>query len=121
MDQTAPDVTELASQISQLETKLAAILDGGINEHTSSQDAIERAKTCTVLLYSLTSMLFSALKVSGADTTNHPVMTDIRRVQDYMAKIKNAEEVAAGRTTTVNKEAADRVVKHALNKHTRFS
>lgn len=54
------------------------------------------------------------MKVQGADAQNHAVYGELKRIQQYFAKIKAAEEPEAKRTLTVNQEAAARILKADL-------
>lgn len=54
------------------------------------------------------------MKVQGADAQNHAVYAELKRIQQYFAKIKAAEEPEAKRTLTVNQEAAARILKADL-------
>lgn len=54
------------------------------------------------------------MKVQGADAQNHAVYNELKRVQQYFAKIKAAEEPDAKRTLSVNQEAAARILKADL-------
>lgn len=58
--------------------------------------------------------LTASMKVQGADAQNHAVYNELKRVQQYFAKIKAAEEPDAKRTLTVNQEAAARILKADL-------
>ncbi|KAK9476762.1 hypothetical protein V1514DRAFT_335879 [Lipomyces japonicus] len=108
-------VTQLNEDIDELQRNLRDITDIGLGDATSDMNAIDKSKTYMLALYALNSSLFAALRLAGIDTTNHPIMEDIRRVQVNMAKIKNAEEVQAGRLLQVDREAAGRFIKHALS------
>jgi exosome complex protein LRP1 len=66
------------------------------------------------------------LKLQGQDAQNHVVFTELKRIQQYFAKIKTAEEteteeVEAERRTTVNQEAAARVLKANLVRPSTFA
>lgn len=56
----------------------------------------------------------ASLKLQGADAQNHAVFTELKRIQQYFAKIKAAEEPEAQRNLTVNQEAAARMLKSDL-------
>lgn len=56
----------------------------------------------------------ASLKIEGVDAQNHAVFTELKRIQQYFAKIKTAEEPEAQRTMTVNQEAAARILKADL-------
>lgn len=56
----------------------------------------------------------ASLKLDGQDAQNHDVFTELKRIQQYFAKIKAIEEPEAQRNLTVNKEAAARILKSDL-------
>lgn len=56
------------------------------------------------------------LKVNGIDPRNHAILKEIERVKQYFNKIKEAEEksVVSKPSTTLNKQAAARIIQHSL-------
>ncbi|KAF4773788.1 Sas10/Utp3/C1D family protein [Colletotrichum scovillei] len=77
-------------------------------------DSLEDAKMYALTAYAIETLLFSSLRLQGVDAKDHQVMTELKRVQQYFGKIKGAEETPAQRTTTVNTEAATRILKADL-------
>ncbi|OAR05859.1 hypothetical protein LLEC1_07932 [Akanthomyces lecanii] len=108
------DLDKLDSQLDNLEEALAPLL-GDIGEVSSQMPLLDKAKLFSLAAYSIESLLFSALKLQGADAQNHAVYAELKRVQQYFGKIKAIEEPAGQRTTTVNQEAAARVLKADLS------
>ncbi|ODQ68077.1 C1D-domain-containing protein [Nadsonia fulvescens var. elongata DSM 6958] len=76
---------------------------------------IDQAKCNSSIAYALNSLLFAYLKSVGQDTKDHAIMQELSRVKSYMGKIKSAENKSQGPATVIDKEAASRVVKHALS------
>ncbi|KAI9163484.1 Exosome complex protein [Paramyrothecium foliicola] len=107
------DLDKLDDQLDDLEDALEPLL-GNLEELSSQLPLLDKAKLFSLAAYSIESLLFSSLKLQGTDALNHPVYAELKRVQQYFAKIKAAEEPEAQRTTTVNKEAAARVLKADL-------
>ena len=56
----------------------------------------------------------AAVKLQGGDAQSHAVYTELKRIQQYFGKIKAIEEPEGQRTTTVNQEAAARILKADL-------
>lgn len=56
------------------------------------------------------------LKINGVDAKEHPVFKELQRVKQYFGKVKEAEEKvsAAKPSTTLNKQAAARIIQHSL-------
>ncbi|PTB45188.1 uncharacterized protein TrAFT101_000644 [Trichoderma asperellum] len=110
----APLVEKLDSQLDRLEDALEPLL-GNLSEMASQLPLLDRAKLYSLTAYALESLLFSSIKVQGADAQNHAVYNELKRVQQYFAKIKAAEEPDAKRTLSVNQEAAARILKADLS------
>ncbi|OAA60064.1 exosome-associated family protein [Cordyceps fumosorosea ARSEF 2679] len=108
------DLDKLDSQLDNLEEALAPLL-GNLDELSSQLPLLDKAKLFSLAAYSIESLLFSTLKLQGADAQNHPVYAELKRVQQYFGKIKAVEQPAGERNTTVNQEAAARVLKADLS------
>ncbi|KAF3068530.1 hypothetical protein CFAM422_007650 [Trichoderma lentiforme] len=111
-----PDVKKLGSQLDKLEDALEPLL-GNISEMASQLPLLDRAKLFSLTAYAIESLLFSSIKVQGGDAQNHAVYAELKRIQQYFAKIKAAEEPETKRTLTVNQEAAARILKADLVIH----
>ncbi|KAH7308458.1 Sas10/Utp3/C1D family protein [Stachybotrys elegans] len=108
------DLGKLEAQLENLEESLGPLL-GNVDEMASQLPLLDKAKLFSLIAYSIESLLFSSLRLQGTDAQNHAVFTELKRVQQYFAKIKAAEEPEVQRTMTVNKEAAARVLKADLS------
>lgn len=128
-----PDLNKLDSQLDGLEEVMKPLL-GNLQEMTSQLPLLDKAKLFSLTAYSIETLLFcayslisfggappnlmaAALKLQGADAQNHAVFTELKRIQQYFAKIKAAEEPEAQRNSTVNQEAAARILKADLVRH----
>ena len=54
------------------------------------------------------------LRLHGASAKEHPVYRELTRVKQYFEKIKALESRDEGRTSKLDKAAANRFIKHAL-------
>lgn len=56
------------------------------------------------------------LRINGVTAIEHPVFKELQRVKQYFGKVKEAEEKVAGArpSTTLNKQAAARIIQHSL-------
>ncbi|EGS22834.1 uncharacterized protein CTHT_0013100 [Thermochaetoides thermophila DSM 1495] len=114
------DISDITPQLQQLEKDLDHAQDvlkpflGDLNVISSKLPLLDKAKFFVLVTYTIESLLFSALRLNGVDVKNHPVFTEITRVRQYFEKIKKLEEPPAERETTVNKEAAARVIRADL-------
>ncbi|KAF7531713.1 hypothetical protein G7Z17_g13709 [Cylindrodendrum hubeiense] len=109
-----PDLDRLDSQLDGLEDALQPLL-GNLEGMSSELPLLDKAKLFSLTAYAIESLLFSSLKLDGTDAQNHAVFTELKRIQQYFAKIKAAETPAETRTTTVNQEAAARILKADLS------
>ncbi|GJN67421.1 hypothetical protein PLIIFM63780_004860 [Purpureocillium lilacinum] len=109
------DLDKLDVQLDNLEDALGPLLDG-LDERASQLPLLDRAKLFSLSAYAIESLLFSSLKLQGTDAQSHAVFTELKRVQQYFAKIKGVEEPEpqGQRSTTVNQEAAARILKADL-------
>ncbi|KAK5998892.1 Exosome complex protein [Cladobotryum mycophilum] len=108
-----PDLKRLDNQLDNLEDALEPLL-GNLDEMASQLPLLDKAKLFSLTAYAIESLLFSAVKLQGADAQNHAVFTELKRVQQYFGKIKKAEEPEVQRTMTVDKEATARILKADL-------
>ncbi|KND92573.1 Exosome complex protein [Tolypocladium ophioglossoides CBS 100239] len=109
-----PDLNRLESQLDGLEDALEPLL-GGLEQQASQLPLLDKAKLFSLTAYAIESLLFSSLRLQGTDAQNHAVFTELKRVQQYFAKIKAIEEPEAQRTMAVNQEAAARILKADLS------
>ncbi|OTA06429.1 hypothetical protein A9Z42_0071680 [Trichoderma parareesei] len=109
-----PDVERLSSQLDGLEDALEPLL-GNLSEMSSQLPLLDRAKLFSMAAYAIESLLFSSLKIQGVDAQKHAVFAELKRIQQYFAKIKAAEEPAGQRKLVVNQEAATRILKADLS------
>ncbi|KAJ9608070.1 hypothetical protein H2200_007058 [Cladophialophora chaetospira] len=109
-------VDELQENLEDLEDNLGSIPSGSLAATSRKLPLLDRAKLNVLLVYSIESLLFSYLKLHGAQVKEHPVFKELTRVRQYFEKIKSAEAgpTSARPTVTLNKEAATRVIKHGL-------
>lgn len=113
-------VEDLTGNIDDLEESLAPLLKTALSASTSKLPLLDKAKLYVLATYSINSILFSALRLNGVDAKTHPVFQELNRVKEYFAKIKAAETVGQKRTTTVDKDAAGRFIKHGLAGNDRY-
>lgn len=127
-----PQLDKLDSQLDNLEEAMKPLL-GDLQEMSSQLPLLDKAKLFSLTAYAIESLLFcmrhplsisrssfadilttASLKLQGGDAQNHAVFTELKRIQQYFAKIKAAEEPEAPRNLTVNQEAAARMLKSDL-------
>ncbi|KAM7189769.1 Sas10/Utp3/C1D family domain containing protein [Naviculisporaceae sp. PSN 640] len=114
------DVTDITPQLEQLDgdlDQLEAALEplfGDIGDISSRLPLLDKAKLNVLTCYAIESILFSSLRLNGVDAKNHAIFTELTRIKQYFEKIKKIETPAPERETTVNMEAAVRVLRADL-------
>ncbi|EXJ95065.1 hypothetical protein A1O1_00183 [Capronia coronata CBS 617.96] len=108
-------VEQLEDNIDDLEDNLQPLTEGALATTTKKLPVLDRAKLNVLLVYSIESLLFSYLKLHGVQAKDHAVFRELTRVKQYFEKIKEVENgPSAQPSLTLNKEAAGRIIKHAL-------
>ncbi|KAL1760872.1 hypothetical protein FB107DRAFT_269582 [Schizophyllum commune] len=107
-------VAALNASLDKLETELAPLLNKPLAETLAGLEPIEKARLQTLLPYIIYDLSFIQLKVNGEDPKTHAVIPELDRVRQYFEKIKKAED-SAPKPPTVDKDAAARFIKHAIN------
>ncbi|KAI5846302.1 hypothetical protein DFP73DRAFT_385021 [Morchella snyderi] len=104
----------LDEQLDDLTTTLTPLLTTpGLPSLTATLPIADQARLSVLTAYTLESLLFTYLRLNGVDAKTHPVMTELARVRQYVAKINAAQE-APKRRAAVDKEAVGRFVKAGL-------
>lgn len=115
---------ELGDNIDDLETVLKPLLNAkSLQSLNKTLAPLERAKILTWLTYAIETILFSHIRLSGAkDPKSHPIMTELKRIQQYMQKVALVENPDVGKRTnlTLNKEAAGRFIKAGLSGNDKY-
>ena len=107
-------VEDFGGNIDDLEEALAPLLQTALSASTSKLPLLDKAKLYVLATYAIESILFSALRLNGVEAKSHPVFQELTRVKEYFEKIKKAENAGVRRSTTVDKDAAGRFIKHGL-------
>lgn len=132
-------VDQLEENIEDLEDSLSPLLESGFSlaSTTKKLPLLDRAKLDVLLVYAIESIIFCEIlvisfskslthlayfKLHGVDAKEHPVFRELSRVKQYFEKIKIAEAGPSPSrpTATLNKEAAGRVIRHALVSRRQF-
>lgn len=115
---------ELGDNIDDLETTLEPLLNAkSLSSLNKNLAPLERAKLLTWLTYAIETILFSQIRLSGAeDPKSHPIMTELKRIQQYMQKVALVEKPDVDKRTnlTLNKEAAGRFIKAGLSGNDKY-
>lgn len=103
--------------LKEFQTNFYFIKDNfSLEQLENNLNPLEYAGYNAFLAYSLCSLFYAYLKTSGAFLNNHPIKSEIKRVQQLMRQIKEtSEEMGEGKEKetvnyTVNKQALKRIV-----------
>ncbi|KAI9769417.1 MAG: hypothetical protein M1840_004119 [Geoglossum simile] len=111
----SPLIDQLEAQIDDLLDALEPLLSTALSHHTAPLPLLDKAKLYVLVTYAIESLLFSTLRLGGANAREHPVFKELTRVRHYFEKIKQVEASGIKRENlSLDKEAASRFVKHAL-------
>lgn len=111
-------ITQIQSHLKEFQSNFNFIKDNfSLEQLENDLNSIECAGYNAFLAYSLCSLFYGYLKLSGAFLNNHPIKNEIKRVQQLMKKIKEtADENEKGKMrSTVNKEAAKRIIESCVS------
>lgn len=117
MDTTkiSASIDSLSSDLDTLEEALAPLLNTPITTLSAPLPLVDKAKLYTLSTYAIESLLFSYVRLTGADAKTHPVFAELARTKTYFDKIKRAEDPNYGKPTMrVDKGAVGRFVKAGL-------
>ncbi|XP_058002111.1 uncharacterized protein LOC110657380 isoform X2 [Hevea brasiliensis] len=106
--------TTLAN-LEQLQTHLLQFLSLSDPEVLAEMPPLQRAQSL-FLLAKATTILFSLrLRCSGIDPDEHPVKTELERLNLYQEKLERSKDLTPLRpSTTLNYQAATRFIEHSL-------
>ncbi|KAJ2825298.1 hypothetical protein FBU31_003751 [Coemansia sp. 'formosensis'] len=113
-------VDQFTVAVDQVQRALEPILKQPLGEVLPKLSTIQRCELEALVAYSIDTLFWIFLKINGVPPKEHPVMKELQRVQRYIAKINEAKSTQStggsnGRTTKVDKDAADRFIRSALS------
>ncbi|KAM5476844.1 hypothetical protein MauCBS54593_000114 [Microsporum audouinii] len=109
-----PLLEQLEDDIDDIEDALEPLLEHGLATISQKLPLMEKAKLHVLLTYSIESLIFSYLCLNDVDAKEHPVFKELARVRQYHEKIKTLEAPPEKRTMALDKQAAERFIKHGL-------
>jgi exosome complex protein LRP1 len=117
-------VEDLEVNIDELSAALEPLLATPVHTAASSLPLLDKAKLYTMAAYTIEALLFSALKASGANATEHAIFKELARLKGYNSKIREIEERGVkgsveGRAR-LDVGAAQRFIKHGLAGNKRY-
>jgi exosome complex protein LRP1 len=129
-----PLLQKLEENIDDLEETLEPLLQSKLSDVAKASPLLDKAKLHVLITYSIESLLFCTssqscstprtdsapayLRLHGVNAREHPVFTELTRLQQYFAKIDTAEKGPTQRENmSLNVPAVDRILKHDLVSH----
>jgi len=114
-------IEDLESNIDDLESALKPLLDTPISATAAKLPVLDKAKLYVLATYAIESLIFSHVRLTGADVKAHPVCNELSRVKQYFGKIDAVENPVGKRTNlTLNKPAAVRFIQAGLNGNEKY-
>lgn len=115
-------VEDLEVNIDELTATLEPLLSKPLHTTASSLPLLDKAKLYTLSAYAIESILFSVLKASGVDVTEHDIFKEIARLKGYNSKIREAEERDKNKENRARLDvaAAGRFIKHGLSGNDKY-
>ncbi|ORX41962.1 exosome-associated factor Rrp47/DNA strand repair C1D [Piromyces finnis] len=108
-------VDNLDANIDNVQTILEEIFSKSYQEQLSKLDNMNRAKFNIMMAYVIDTLLYVYLKTNGVPTKDHPIMKELDRVKKYFIKIQKLEKNDTKAKFKLDKDAAGRMIKNALN------
>ena len=118
-----PELVEnLEVDIDELTAALEPLLSKPLHTTASSLPLLDKAKLYTFSAYAIESILFSVLKASGVNATEHDIFKEIARLKGYNSKIREAEERDKNKENRARLDvaAAGRFIKHGLSGNDKY-
>ncbi|KAJ1906877.1 hypothetical protein IWQ60_011982 [Tieghemiomyces parasiticus] len=114
-------VVQVTRTIDELNALLKPLLANPLAETLSRLTPDQKAQLEVLLAYSLNTIYWAYLKLSGVQPSAHPVMKELQRIKLYVQKVKEATTASSteGPALRVDQSAAKRIVKHALSERTK--
>merc|ERR1712212_1012522 len=99
--------------LNNLESTIKPFLTIPSNDiHEKIDDPLLKARLDLMVAYSINSLFWAYLSTQGINAKQHPIRNELKRIQEYMGKVKLAEEKK--KMARVDTHAAKRFVRNAL-------
>merc|ERR1712228_555604 len=101
------------NSLHNLETTLKPFLKIPVNDISDKvDDPLLKARLDLMVAYSINSLFWAYLTTQGVNPKQHPIRNELKRIQEYMGKVKLAEEKK--KMARIDTHAAQRFVRNAL-------
>lgn len=125
-----PLIEQLDDNIDDLEVALSPLFKEALSDSASKLPLLDKAQLYVLITYAIESILFcmayptesedfslilvAFLRLNGVNAKEHPIFRELTRVKQYFDKINSAESGDSKREAALDKQAAERFIKHAL-------
>ncbi|KAF2275086.1 uncharacterized protein EI97DRAFT_434654 [Westerdykella ornata] len=98
----------LSSQIDTLTSALQPLLTTPLSTTTSTLPLLSRAKLHIHVAYTIESLLYSSLLLSGQNPREHAIFAELARLKGYFQKVKEIEERGLKSAEAADKEGKEK-------------
>lgn len=108
--------TEFHQRLQEAKQKLKPLCSHSREElhEEIGEDLVEHASLDLSVAFAVNSLFWCYLCTQGVNTAEHPIKHELDRIKEHMARVQSMKLERRGRTTTVNKDAAKRVVQSGI-------
>ncbi|KAI5291904.1 hypothetical protein KEM52_000045 [Ascosphaera acerosa] len=115
-----PLIEGLEDEVDNVEEALEPLLQQALELTTQKMPVLDKAKLHVTVTYALWSLLFCYLKIHGTNVKEHPIFKELTRVRQYFEKLEAAEKKDEPPASKLDKDAANRFIKHGLAGNERY-
>ncbi|KAK8790905.1 hypothetical protein WA158_005536 [Blastocystis sp. Blastoise] len=105
---------DLDKKLDEITTMITPLLQVDFKKDFSKLSPAEIADYHTTIAKTITVCFEVYLRCQGAFKEDHPLVKEIKRIQDYLIKTDEALNGKAKPTMRIDTEATKRIIKHAL-------
>lgn len=117
-DEFVSALSGFATAVGTIEQLVQRLQQAPWHKLCSGLSPLESARLHLMVAYAVNTLFYMYLRTQGISPANHPVLGELARVKQYVRKVKQAsaaEEHKEGqRQASINVEAAQRFITHAL-------
>lgn len=117
-DEFVSALSGFATAVGTIEQLVQRLQQAPWHKLCSGLSPLESARLHLMVAYAVNTLFYMYLRTQGISPANHPVLEELARVKQYVRKVKQAsaaEEHKEGqRQSSINVEAAQRFITHAL-------
>ncbi|CAF0827789.1 unnamed protein product [Brachionus calyciflorus] len=107
---------DLMTRLDNVEDIVKLLNSSTIREEVDKLSPLEKAKFDWISIYAINSLYFVYLKNNGVNLKEHPIMSELLRVKNYLSRINEitSSEEYKNKSVKVDKESSARIIKRSL-------